>query len=159
MASAEPRRLYVAKWSTRFWAWLVDVVVVGAVVNAFAGALGALAVWSPPYLVGQFGGVSGLGLWLYWTLLEGHGGQSIGKFVVNVEVTDRRGDPIGYGTAAVESFGKAFLLPLDVLVGVLAYEGRKLRLFNRLSGTVVVETEPDPLAAPEGVEYVLPEDR
>ena len=31
--------------------------------------------------------------------------------VMNIAVTDERGDAIGYGTTAIESFGKAFLLP------------------------------------------------
>ncbi|MFB6081137.1 MAG: RDD family protein [Haloferacaceae archaeon] len=160
--SADTRRLYIAAWSTRFWAWLIDVLVVGAVVNAFWGVVGATALPLPPVAVGRLGeagGLNGLGLWLYWTLLEGHRGQSIGKLVLNLRVTDREGDPITYGAAAIESFGKAFLLPIDLVVGVLAYEGRKLRLFNRLSETIVVETDAAALDAPEGVEYVLPEDR
>ena len=71
---------------------------------------------------------------------------------LNLKVTDRAGGDIDVVTAAVESFGKAFLLPVDCLVGWLAMPGRKLRLFNRLSNTIVVQTrETD---APEGVEYV-----
>lgn len=162
MADTDPRQLYIAGWGTRFWAWLIDVIVVGAVVNAFWGAIGAITVWSVnPFLIGdlgQVGSLNGLGLWVYWTLLEGYRGQSIGKLVLNLEVTDRGGDPIDYGAAAIESFGKAFLLPIDLVIGALAYEGKKLRLFNRLSETIVIRTEAEPLEAPEGVEYVLPEE-
>lgn len=157
-----PRRLYVASWEQRFWAWLVDVIVVGAALNALGGAFGAVVLWSVNPLavgeLGEVGGLNGLGLWVYWTLLEGSRGQSIGKTVLNLRVTDREGNPIGYGDAAIEAFGKAFLLPIDLLVGVVAYEGRKLRLFNRLSGTIVVESEEEPIGPPAGVEYVMPED-
>lgn len=161
MSEEAPRRLHIAGWETRFVAWLIDVVVVGAVVNVFWGTLSPLWFLRSVGVVdvGQFGGVNGLGLWLYWTLLEGYSGQSVGKLVVDVRVTTREGDPIDYGAAAVESFGKAFLLPIDVLVGVLAYEGRKLRLFNRLSETIVVETESASVEPPEGVEYVMPDQR
>lgn len=161
-AETEPRRLHVASWGSRFWAWLIDVIVVGAAVNAFWGALGVMAFSAvDPFVVGElgeFGGLNGVALWAYWTLLEGYRGQSIGKMVLNLRVTDREGDPIEYGAAAIEAFGKAFLLPIDVIVGLLAYEGRKLRLFNRLSETIVVETEAEALEPPEGVEYVMPEE-
>ena len=158
---AEPKRLYVAPWSTRFWAWLIDFLVVGAAVSALWGAIGAIAAWSDPFAVGQVGevgGLNGVGFWVYWTVLEGYRGQSIGKMVMDVRVTDREGEPIEYGAAAIEAFGKAFLLPIDLLVGVLAWEGRKLRLFNRLSETIVIETEKPSVEAPEGVEYVMPEE-
>lgn len=159
-ADTGPKRLRIAPWDSRFWAWLIDVIVVGAVVSAFWGTLGAVVFWSSgPFDVGgvgELGSVNGLAFWAYWTLLEGYRGQSIGKLVMNLEVTDREGNPVDYGAAAIESFGKAFLLPIDLLVGVLAYEGKKLRLFNRLSETIVVRSDPDPLDAPEGVEYVMP---
>lgn len=77
------------------------------------------------------------------------------KTVMNLAVTDERGEAIDYVTAAIESFGKAFLLSIDVLIGWLAMEGEHVRLFNRLSSTIVVEV-PEDDSAPEGVEYVPP---
>lgn len=163
MDETEPRQLYIAPWETRFWAWLVDIIVVGAVVNTFWGAVGIISIWTVDPLIigdiGEVGSLNGVGLWVYWTLFEGNGGQSIGKLVLNIAVTDREGGPIDYGTAAIESFGKAFLLPLDIVIGVIAFGGMKLRLFNRLSKTIVIKKEASPLEPPEGVEYVLPEDR
>jgi hypothetical protein len=40
--------------------------------------------------------------------------------------------------AAIESFGKVFLLPIDFLVGYFMYKEKNQRLFNYLSDTVVV---------------------
>ncbi|MFC7232705.1 RDD family protein [Saliphagus sp. GCM10025308] len=94
-------------------------------------------------------------MWLYWTALEGYNGQSAGKLVMNIAVTDERGDPIDYPTAAVESFGKAFLLPLDALIGWIAMESEYVRLFNRLSSTIVVKAPEED--EPAGVTYVPPE--
>ncbi len=94
---------------------------------------------------------------MYWTALEGRQGQSVGKMVMNIAVTDERGDDIDYGTAAIESFGKAFLLPIDILVGWLAYEEGS-RLFNKLSSTIVIETDEED-REPSDVEYVYPSDR
>lgn len=147
--------LHIASWDDRFWAWLADVLLVGAVLSGlgevasvFSVLAGGLSVSAP------FVGANGLALWLYWTALEGYSGQSAGKMVMNIAVRDERGGEIDYVTAAIESFGKAFLLPLDLLVGWVAMDGENVRLFNRLTETIVVEV-PDE-EPPDGVEYVRP---
>ncbi|UTF53577.1 RDD family protein [Natronosalvus rutilus] len=153
---ATERALHLASWEDRFWAWLIDVLIVGAALSGLGEAVGTLSLvtgdlsFSPSFL-----GVNGLGIWLYWTALEGYNGQSAGKLVMNIAVTDERGDPIDYPTAALESFGKAFLLPLDALIGWIAMEGEYVRLFNRLSSTIVVEAPKED--EPAGVTYVPPE--
>ncbi|WP_312909464.1 RDD family protein [Natronosalvus caseinilyticus] len=150
------KTIHLASWEDRFWAWLIDVLIVGAALSGLGEAIGTLSLvtgglsFSPSFL-----GVNGLGIWLYWTALEGYNGQSAGKLVMNIAVTDERGDPIDYPTAALESFGKAFLLPLDALIGWIAMEGEYVRLFNRLSSTIVVEAPDDD--EPSGVTYVPPE--
>ncbi len=142
------RTVNLASWDSRFWAWLIDVIIVAAVLNLF---LKPLSFWS-------FGipnlwsfGIDGVVLFIYWTLLEGYTGQSIGKMALNLKVTDRKGDEIDLEKAAVESFGKAFILPIDCLVGWLAMSGEKLRLFNRLSNTIVIKMK---YSEPEGIRYV-----
>jgi hypothetical protein len=49
------------------------------------------------------------------------------------------GEKIGFQDSAMESFGKAFLLPLDCLAGWFVYKGSGQRAFNRFSDTIVVE--------------------
>lgn len=147
--------LHLASWDDRFVAWLVDLLLVGAVLSVFVEAVGIFSLLTGSFAPSTpFLGVNGLGLWVYWTALEGHRGQSAGKMVMGVAVTDERGEPIDYVTAAIQSFGKAFLLPIDVLVGWLAMEDEYVRLFNKLSGTIVVEVSAD--ETPAGVEYVRP---
>lgn len=149
--------VHLASWDDRFLAWLIDVILVGAVLSVFGEAAGAFSLFTGSLsLSAPFLGVNGLGLWIYWTALEGYQGQSAGKMVMKIAVTDRRGEGIDYATAAIESFGKAFLLPLDVLVGWLFMEDEYVRLFNRLSSTIVVELEDED--APADVEYVKPEE-
>jgi len=155
-----PRTLHIAAWDDRFLAWLLDILLVGSVLSALGEAAGvfslltgSLAVTSP------FTGLNGLGLFVYWTVLEGRQGQSVGKMVMNIAVTDERGDAIDYGTAAVESFGKAFLLPIDIIVGWLAYEDEGVRLFNKLSSTIVIETDEEADEKPSDVEYVYSDER
>ena len=159
MAATHPT-LYIASWDDRFLAWLLDVLLVGAVLSALGEAAGVFSLLTGSLSVTTPAtGFNGLGLFVYWTFLEGRQGQSVGKMVMNIAVTDERGVDIDYGTAAIESFGKAFLLPLDVLVGWLAYEEEGVRLFNRLSSTIVIETDEEETRKPGDVEYVYPDER
>ena len=71
--------------------------------------------------------------------MDGLYGQSFGKMVMRIKVTRLDGSQINMVTAALESLGKAFLLPLDCLLGWLLYPKRQLRIFNYLSQTIVVK--------------------
>ncbi|EMA26178.1 MULTISPECIES: RDD family protein [Haloarcula] len=154
------RTLHIASWDDRFLAWLLDVLLVGVVLSALGEAAGVFSLLTGSLSVTTpFTGLNGLGLFVYWTALEGRQGQSVGKMVMNIAVTDERGNAIDYGTAAIESFGKAFLLPIDILVGWLVYEEEGLRLFNKLSSTVVIETDEEEAGKPSDVEYVYPDER
>mgnify|MGYP001339426966 FL=1 len=147
--------LYLARWETRFWAWLIDMVLVGLPLWALSDRLPPSWRFTiDPGLVSI--SLSSVVLFLYWTLLEGYRGQSIGKMALKIRVAGRAGEEIGFGAAAIESFGKAFLLIPDCLIGWLAMPGSKQRLFNRISRTVVIETRES--EEPEGVTYVKPED-
>jgi uncharacterized RDD family membrane protein YckC len=142
--------LHLARWETRFWAWLIDFILVGAVASLFSGPLKMRGLWN----ITDWGifdvGFQSVVFFLYWTLLEGYRGQSIGKMALNIRVADRIGGKVGYPAAAIQAFGKAFLLPFDCLIGWLAMPGTKLRLFNRLSDTIVIAA---PYQEPYGVHY------
>lgn len=131
-----------AAWSTRFGAWLIDVVLLAATVAVLGDLLelgpGLLTV-ANPVEIGQHTVL----LFAYWTLFESNTGQSPGKLALDLAVVDEAGHPPTLSRAAVQSFGKAFLLPLDVAIGRLAMPGEGQRLFNRLSGTRVVALEDD----------------
>lgn len=147
--------LYLARWETRFWAWLIDVILVGLPLWAFGDRLPpSWQLTIDPGLLSI--SLSSVILFLYWTLFEGYRGQSIGKMALKIRVTGRAGESIGFSAAAIEGFGKAFLLIPDCLIGWLAMPGSKQRLFNRISGTIVIETrETD---EPEGIIYVKQEE-
>ena len=50
-------------------------------------------------------------------------------------------------SAAIESFGKAFLLPINVLLGWIFTNNKRQRIFNRLSDTIVIKLKPRDLAS------------
>ncbi len=159
------REIRIASWRRRLGAWLIDIILVGMLVDilatiaGIAGAFHVFGFWTMPgpffsHWFGEIGPDDGLVLFVYWTLLEGYRGRSLGKMALGLKVTDRRGDEIDLPGAAIESFGKAFLLPLDCLIGWIAMPGSGQRLFNRLSETIVVMVDD---SAPEGVRYVRPD--
>ncbi len=122
-----------ASWRDRFWAWLIDVLLMGI-------------LWSSLMTISRTSASSaeGLGilatmLFIYWTALEGYRGQSLGKMLLNIVVVGPVGEKIGFQDSALESFGKAFLLPLDFLAGWIVYKGSGQRAFNRFSDTVVAD--------------------
>jgi uncharacterized RDD family membrane protein YckC/ribosomal protein L40E len=132
----------LAFWGERFVAWVIDIAIVGVVVlilglfQLLAGlALPGWPGWLPFFNL-NLGSVL---YFLYWMFMDGAYGQSFGKMVMRLKVTRLDGGKIGMGAAAVESVGKAFLLPLDVLLGCIFYPKRRQRLFNYISETIVVK--------------------
>ena len=135
----------LAHWGERLIAWLIDIIVIGVIVG-FLGffslfATGNFAWWSGwptwvPFFNFNFSGVI---YFLYWMLMEGAYGQSLGKMFMRVRVTRLDGKPISIGQSALESVGKAFLLPLDLLLGWIVSGRRRQRIFSYLSETIVIE--------------------
>ena len=84
-------------------------------------------------------GLDNIIYFLYWTFMEGAYGQSVGKMALNLKITMYNNRPVDMGSAAVESFGKAFLLPLDCVFGWVLCPGQNKRLFNSISDTKIVK--------------------
>jgi uncharacterized RDD family membrane protein YckC len=66
----------------------------------------------------------------YWSYFESTTGQSIGKRVMQLKTTDLAGNTVDLKTAAIESFGKAFIFPLDVLLGWIFTNDKRQRIFK-----------------------------
>ena len=132
----------LATWGDRFVAWLLDAIILGIAVGILGlFSLIAGVTWSVwpswiPFFNFNLGGVI---YFLYWMFMDGFYGQSIGKMIMRIKITRLDGSPIGIGPAAIESVGKAFLLPLDCIIGWLLYPKRRQRIFNYISETIVVK--------------------
>ncbi len=125
-------RVVLSSWQDRFWAWLIDVLLMSIL---WHGNLIVLEIDAF-----SFNGIFLLSalLFIYWTALEGYRGQSLGKMILNIIVTGPLGEDISFKDAAVEAFGKAFLLPIDCLIGWFGFRENRQRLFNRISDTIVI---------------------
>jgi uncharacterized RDD family membrane protein YckC len=155
-ATTNSQRIVLASWIDRFVAWLIDVVIVSIGLGILF-ALISMPFWAAvsqsfdngstymnmasrnlgapwlPYVM------SSIVFMAYWTYFECTSGQSIGKRVMHLRTTDLNGNPPDLRTAAIESFGKAFLLPFDVLFGWIFTNDKRQRIFNRVSDSIVVK--------------------
>jgi uncharacterized RDD family membrane protein YckC len=77
-------------------------------------------------------------LWAYSTLLEGYGGQTVGKYLLMIKAVSITSKGLSYDAAAVRNFGKCFLLPIDLLIGLRLDDKRFIRFFDKYSGTTVI---------------------
>jgi len=78
-------------------------------------------------------------MWIYFTLLEGFAGQSLGKRIVGLMVVRVDGKKPFYDHAAVRNFGKVFLLPFDLIIGFRLKDERFIRYFDKFAGTTVID--------------------
>ncbi|MFL6510571.1 MAG: RDD family protein [Nitrososphaera sp.] len=141
--SVQNKEITLAKWSTRFWAWLVDFIIVTIAIEIiFAIAYAPLAlnqgVQGNPGLGALRFAVQSLLFFAYWIYFESTTGQSIGKKLLKIKTTDMAGNTPDIRNIAIQSFGKAFLLPIDAFFGWIFTNEKRQRLFNRVSDTIVI---------------------
>jgi len=143
-----PVEVILASWTDRFVAWLIDFIIVSIGLGVLFALL-AIPFWFSYYSNGMALAhnnlepfhylLSNLAFFGYWTYFEHTSGQSIGKRLLNIKTTDMSGSRVDTKTAAIESFGKSFLLPLDVILGWLFTNNKRQRIFNKISNTLVIK--------------------
>jgi len=158
-SSIEPTELTIARWSDRFFAWLIDYVIIttslfsvffaifSTTVN-FEGMISDNFTYSRSF---QFVPIS-IVFFFYWLILEYKTGQSIGKMALHLKITNLRGDSADFKSIAISSFGKAVLLPLDVILGRIFTNKKRQRIFNKLGKTIVIKV-PKTDDEPENIFY------
>src|SRR5215212_5353527 len=106
------KEITLARWSTRFWAWLVDFIIVTIVIEIiFAIVYAPLAfnqgIQGNPGLGALRFAVQCLLFFAYWTYFEStNKGQSIGKKLLKIKTTDLAGNVPDIRNVAIQSFGK-----------------------------------------------------
>ncbi|MCW4048022.1 MAG: RDD family protein [Candidatus Bathyarchaeota archaeon] len=133
--------LPLASFRKRAYAFLIDfslilaitlVIMLPQVISFLSGNVFTIGLSAVIF------GTLGL-LWVYSTLLEGFNGQSLGKRVIGLKVVRTDGKKATYDQAAVRNFGKAFLLPIDLIAGLRIKNAEFLRYFDRFAGTTVID--------------------
>lgn len=149
----------LARWGTRFWAWVVDFIIVTIAFEiVFAIAYTPLAFFqgingtTPPWLAGTRYAVQSLMFFAYWTYFESKSGQSIGKKLLKIKTTDMAGNLADVKSVAISAFGKAFLLPIDVFLGWIFTNNKRQRLLCRAANTIVIKAI-DQIGSNSNVQY------
>ena len=135
----------------RFVAILIDYLIIGVISGILAIPLLVAAI-AVNVTNGNVSAVSlgpivalsvvGLVVWfLYFTLLEGRYGQTVGKMALSIKVVRQAdGAPIDYGEAAVRTALRIIDGLFDYLIGAIFIwtSDEKQRLGDRVAQTVVV---------------------
>jgi uncharacterized RDD family membrane protein YckC len=147
-STQKPAEIVLASWGERFIAWLIDFIIVNVVLWAIFAAV-AFPFWitgAPERWFeradGPIGwGVTSLVFFAYWIYFETTTGQSLGKMAMKIKTTDLAGNKVDIKSAAIESFGKAFLLPIDVILGWIFSNDKSQRIFSKAGNTIVVNVK------------------
>ena len=129
-------QLLLASFRRRAYSFLIDLALMLVITSLFALPEIFIPLQNVDLTTLAF--IPILMLWAYSTLLEGFNGQTIGKRIIGLKVVRTDGKKLSYDHAAIRNFGKAFLLPFDLLVG-LQHEKVFLRYFDKFAGTTVID--------------------
>ena len=136
-------KITLAKWSDRFLAWLIDFIIVSSISTTIIFlSFGTIyyefdqgGLWAENT---QYIPVSIL-FFVYWVILEYKTGQTIGKKILNLKVIDIKGEKPKLVGVLLSSFGKSFLLPIDVILGWILTNEKRQRIFNKLGDILVIK--------------------
>ena len=140
-ATLEPAPPAYASGELRVIAWLVDIFVMGAIVVA-------IAFWSTGTGIADRNEsldiAPGLLLmsspWLYYWLLTGLRGQTLGKMLMGIVVVDKQGRLPGIGRAAVRELLGKTISTLPLLIGFvwMFFDPQRQGWYDKLASTYVV---------------------
>lgn len=136
-------KIILAKWTDRFFAWLIDFIIVSTISTSIIFlSFGTIyyemdegGFWAENT---QYIPVSVL-FFSYWTILEFKTGQTIGKKLLNIKITNMKGGKPDLKGVLISSFGKSFILPIDVILGWILTNQKRQRVFNKLGDTIIVK--------------------
>ena len=136
-------KIIIAKWTDRFFAWLIDFIIVSIISTSIIfTSFGTIDYefeeddfWaeSTQYIP------TSILFFVYWTILEYKTGQTIGKKILNLKVVNIDGEKPDLKGIMISSFGKSFLLPIDVILGWFLTNVKRQRVFNKLGDTLIVK--------------------
>ena len=75
----------------------------------------------------------------YWIILEYKTGQTIGKKMFNLKITNSQGEKPSLVGVIISSFGKSFILPIDMILGLIITNEKRQRIFNKLGDTIIIK--------------------
>ena len=75
----------------------------------------------------------------YWIILEYKTGQTIGKKMFYLKIVNNLGEKPSLIGVIISSFGKSFILPIDMILGFIITNDKRQRIFNKLGDTLIIK--------------------
>jgi|GEM_PF-1078764 len=128
----------------RFVAILIDSIILGIIIGILGAIFGAnnnVSGMYPYYGLGWFNILSFIIYILYYTLMEGSRGQTIGKMITKIKVVREDGRPIDIGTAFIRNILRIIDGLIFYIIGAILIwtSPKRQRLGDRIAKTVVVK--------------------
>jgi len=143
--TSKPSELILASWRDRFFAWLIDFIIVTIGIEILF-YVATFPLWFDSNPDRWYRGglsvrfvVRSLIFLAYSTYFESTSGQSLGKRIFHLKTVGITGQTVNIRDALLESFGKSFLLPIDLILGWIFTNDKRQRIFNRVSNTLVIK--------------------
>lgn len=144
----ENKPFFYAGFWLRFWAYLIDLLVVGSinrlVVYPIFTLLGLTTNHSP---FAAYSIITSLTLYVYFVLMTKYFGQTLGKMVFGLKVVTIYGEPLSWGAALFrESIGR-FISQTVLFIGYIfvAFTAKKQGWHDKIADTYVVADRADVL--------------
>ena len=152
----------VASWTRRFFAYLIDNIVIELMLIVLFFILGILipsgfvsypGVFEPPEPIGNLltvGAVSStvefgwayLAVFpfrfLYWMYYEYRFGKTVGKRILHIKTVKVDGTRLSLVDAIVLTVFKTTVIPGDVVLGIIFVGKKKQRIANKVTNTIVI---------------------
>ena len=134
-------KIILAKWKDRFLAWFVDFVIISMV----STSIFFLTFLYLNYDFDNFMGSSIISIptsvmfFSYCVILEYKTGQTIGKRMFNLKITNNQGEKPSLMGVVISSFGKSFILPIDMILGLIITNEKRQRIFNKIGNTIIIK--------------------
>ena len=151
--------IVIARWIDRFFAWLLDYIIVTTIAFTIyflifsASNLETIVSGDFEYTKTIDYAPISLVFFAYWAILEYKTGQSIGKMALRLKITNMKGEKAELKEIIISSFGKAFLLPIDVILGWIFTNKKRQRIFNKFGNTIVIKLPQ--ISEPENISYKM----
>jgi len=134
-------KIILAKWKDRFLAWLVDFIIISMV----STSIFFISFLYLDYNFENF--IANDGMYVptsvmflaYWIILEHKTGQTVGKKMFNLKIVNNLGEKPSLIGVMISSFGKSFILPIDIILGWIITNEKRQRIFNKLGNTLVIK--------------------
>ena len=141
MDGYESSKILLAKWRDRFFAWIVDFIIISSISTlVFFLSFQYLNQNFEDFITNDGMYVpSSIMFFSYWIILEYKTGQTLGKKMFNLKIVNIDGKKPNLVSIILSSFWKSFILPIDMIFGLIFTNEKRQRIFNKLGNTIIIK--------------------